>query len=196
MEAGSWTELAVGVGTVSVAVTLGLMALAESRKATRWARRVAELQVQANELTELGLLIAFSVSLDVVIHEETEETGTVFDSWLVLTCAPGSSAPFVHGMETIGALFGSVAGGNINLGDLFNREAIEPNPDEELPKQLHAGDSIAFANPWRSFSAQTSVGNWARVKVSFSAGRGVVRSGAGDCRLAPAGDRSSRLTCP
>ena len=155
----------VGLATVLVAAVLGSIALAEARKATHWAKTAAQLQERANELSEAGVAVAFRAGLHFEVFHDGSGDGQPFDSWLELKYASDLSAVFVHGVETLGAYGGSTSEGN--WLELLGHTPVEPRTDS-LPRQLHPGESIDFANPWNSFGPTTPAHSWARVRVFFS----------------------------
>jgi len=161
MVGGSWTELVVGVGSIAVALVLGLLAWNEAKQASKWAKR-------ANQLAEATLPIAFTATVDFIIYHDGDEPGQPFDAYLELQGGEGTSSVFVHRVETAGAYVSSATTDSIAFGEMLGKWEVEPSPDEELPRRLHAGERIVFTNPWPSLSPTPVKGSWAKIKVYYS----------------------------
>jgi len=160
---GSWTELVVGLGSLLVAAVLGSLAWREAKQATLWAKR-------ATGLSEAALQIGFTASMYCVTYHDGDGPGQRFDAWLVLGAEHGASVVFVHGVKTAGAfLWDRPDSSVIPIGEMLGRWDVEPNPDVILPRRLHPGESIFFANPWQSFTPEPVRGSSARVTVAYSA---------------------------
>ena len=72
---------------------------------------------------------------------------------------------FLHNVETLPSSFG---GELIDLDALAGEQSLRPAFDYELPMRLLPGQTMAFHNPWSSYSPRLSPNASARVQVVFS----------------------------